>query len=227
MDSKKAERWENLLAPNERCEVKEQRSIRLVEHDLKVGTGLKHKPEDAADHADLVHRNAKELSSKELEEWQSSMELYEMTLDGSIEDLVKDDRKEIQELMTKRITLTKELDELQKLVTLKEEEIAKNDAQILEVESKVSGVASEFEGIRSHVGIMQDGLNSALSRLNCERDALTSKKKEIDEFSALAEQKFSKLTEIASATLKEARASQDLVGMREVLGLIRLKVHRG
>ncbi|KAG0463518.1 hypothetical protein HPP92_019066 [Vanilla planifolia] len=125
--------------------------------------------------------------------------------------------------MTKRITLTKELDELQKLVRLKEEEIAKNDAQILEVESKVSGVASEFEGIRSHVGIMQDGLNSALSRLNSERDALTSKKKEIDEFSSLAEQKFSKLTEITSATLKEARASQDLVGMRKSLASSVLK----
>ncbi|XP_020581766.1 uncharacterized protein LOC110025554 [Phalaenopsis equestris] len=80
---------------------------------------LKQFAKDAADRADLIHRKAKKLSSKDLEDWQTSMELLEMsmlemdieaklisdarsTLDSYIVDVVKDDREEVDELLSQR-----------------------------------------------------------------------------------------------------------------------------
>ncbi|PKA48337.1 hypothetical protein AXF42_Ash020429 [Apostasia shenzhenica] len=197
-------------------------------------------PKDAADCADLIHQNAEELSLKELKYWHASMEALEMNklekeiesdlisearsaLQCSIEDLVKDDRKEVEKLMKKRNTLAKELDELLRLVSLKEKEIAENNTQIHEVERKISEVASEFQQSQVTVGVKHDNFRSAVAKIESQREALLTKRKEIDEFISLEEQKFSKLKEIASLSSDEAKTHQNLVDLRKNLASSFLK----
>ncbi|KAH0457315.1 hypothetical protein IEQ34_012630 [Dendrobium chrysotoxum] len=189
---------------------------------------------DAADRADLIHRNTEELSSKDLEDWQTSMELLETSklevdivaklisdahsaLDSSIEDLVKDDREVVEGLRKKQVTLAKELDELLTLVRLKEAEIAENESLIHEAERKISKVASEFQEKISSVEMKRDKLKSSLSRMDSEREVLSSKKNKIDEFVSLEEQKCFNLKELANVALDEAKTYQDLVGLRKEL----------
>lgn len=190
--------------------------------------------QDTTDRADLFHRNAEEPSSKDLEVWQTSMELLEInkleidieaklvsdarsSLDGYIEDLVKEDRAEIEGLIKKRVTLAKELDELLNLVRLKESEIAENESQIEETERKISKVVSEFQEKSSSVDLKHDNLKSAMSRIDSEREVLSSKKNQIDEFISLKEQKYFNLRALANIALEEAKTYQALVGLRKEL----------
>ncbi|KAK8957787.1 hypothetical protein KSP39_PZI000150 [Platanthera zijinensis] len=202
----------------------EEEGVKLLEQFAK----------DAVDQADLIYRNAEELSSKELEDWQTSMELLEMNrleidikaelisdarsgLDCSIEELVKDDREEIEVLMKKRLALAKELEDLLRLVSLKESEIAENESQIQADEEKMSRVVFEFQKTSSSVGMKHDGLKSEMSRIDSERARLSSKRNEIEEFISLAGRKCSTLKGLASVALSEAKTCQGLVVLRKDL----------
>lgn len=196
--------------------------------------------QDAANYADSVLRNAQEISSKELEEWESSMELLEISkiemeiesqlvsearagLENSIGHLVEDDRKEVELLRRKQGILSKELDELLALVKLKEAEIAENDSQIQKVEKKITEVTSEFHDTRASIDAKHDDMQLSLSKLESEQEALSIRKKEIDEFILQAQQKRSELKELASLTLDEVRTCQEAAALRKSLALSILK----
>lgn len=138
-------------------------------------------------------------------------------LDDYIEDMVKDDRGEVEGLMKKQVTLTNELDELLNLVRLKELEIAENESLIHESERKISEVVLESQERSSSVELKHDNLKSAVSRIDSEKEVLLSKKNEIDEFVSLEKQKCFNLRELANVALEEAKIYQDLVGLRKEL----------
>lgn len=196
--------------------------------------------QDVADYADSVLRKAEEKSAKELEEWESSMELLEVNkietdirsqlvsearslLENSIEHLVENDRKEVEIFRKKQSILSKELDELLALVRLKETEIAENDSQIEKVEKKISEVICEFHGTQENIDTKHNDLQLSLAKLECEHESLSTKKKEIDEFITQAQQKRSKLRELARVSLDEVRSCQDLVELRKKLASSILK----
>ncbi|XP_010927486.2 uncharacterized protein [Elaeis guineensis] len=195
---------------------------------------------DAADSAALVLKNAEDTSSKKLEEWQSLMESLEIKkleveiescltsearlgLEHAIDSLVEDDKKEKEMLKRKGDILAKELDELLTLVRLKEAEIAENNSQIQEVESRISNVVTEFHETQSSIDSKHDNLQATLLKVESESEALLVKKKEIDEFMYLAEQKRLKLIELASVSAGEAKTCLDLVGLRKSLASSFLK----
>ncbi|KAJ3677688.1 hypothetical protein LUZ60_003412 [Juncus effusus] len=183
---------------------------------------------DASDYADLVRKNAEEKASKEVEEWESSMELLETKkmemdveceligeaesgLQSRIDKLVEHDRREKEMLSTKREILAKELADLLELVRLKEQEIALNDAQMHEIDRRISDVASEFHETESSIKRKLDDLQAAQSELASESESLAMKKKEIDDFILSWDERRSKLAEIASVCSVEAKRCEDLV----------------
>lgn len=197
-------------------------------------------PQDAADYAESILKNAEEVSCKEQEEWQSSIELLEVRklemdiesqlisearsgLENSIEDLVKNDREQKEMLMRKGVILAKELDELLELVRLKEAEIAENKSQIQDVEERISNVVSEFHETRSGIDMKHENLQAVLLKVESENEALMIKKKEIDEVMSSAEQKRRKLMELSAISSDEAKTCWDSVGLKKHLASFILK----
>ncbi|KAF3331227.1 myosin heavy chain, non-muscle [Carex littledalei] len=204
----------------------------------EAGSLLQLFAKDATDYADLVKKNDEEKASKEWEGWQTSMELLETkkmemdvesqvilearsSMESAIDHLVEDDKQEMEMLTSKGDVLAKELADLLELVRLKELEIAQNDAQIQEVEKRISNVVSEFHSTQSSIKTRLDSLQAAQSKLDSESEKLAFKKKEIDDFVFVSEEKKSKLEELASAASKEASTCRDLVeNWRNLVALI-------
>ncbi|KAJ3707345.1 hypothetical protein LUZ61_011050 [Rhynchospora tenuis] len=199
----------------------------------EAGSLLQLFAKDAADYADLVKMNAEEKASNELEVWQASMELLETKkmemdvesqvilearsgMESAIDHLVEDDKRE-EILTSKGNVLAKELADLLELVRLKELEISQNDAQIQEVEKRISNVVSEFYDTQSSIQTRLDNLQEAQSKLDAEGEELALRKKEIDDFVSVSGEQISKLVEITSAASNEAKACQDLVENRRNL----------
>ncbi|KAK1287268.1 hypothetical protein QJS10_CPB19g01329 [Acorus calamus] len=220
------------------CDAVEARMLEVLESQIAAeeeDVSLLHQfAKDAADDADLVLKNAEEVSLKEMDEWESSTEALEIRkveldiqshlinevrsgLKSSIALLVSDDIKEKEALCRKQEVLKEELDELLALVRLKEAEVAENETRISEVEERIDSVGSEFQNAHSTIDMKCSELQSALSLIELEGEALALKKREVDEFLSLAEQKSHKLRELASVSSDEARTCQDLVGLRKSL----------
>ncbi|KAK1606356.1 hypothetical protein QYE76_030029 [Lolium multiflorum] len=195
---------------------------------------------DATDHADLVSKQAKEMSSKEIEEWQTSMEILQIKklemevetelvlsarsgLEGSVEHLIEDDKREKDMLSKKGDTLTLELAELLELVRLKEAEIAENNARIQEVQERISAVVSRFHGSQSDIDMKINSLQEAQNKIDQDTEVLVLKKNEIDNFVSSTEQKDSGLREIINACSSEAKACQQSVEIRRKLASSILK----
>ncbi|KAK1263462.1 hypothetical protein QJS04_geneDACA009360 [Acorus gramineus] len=220
------------------CDAVEARMLEVLESQIAAEEEdvslLDQFAKDAADDADLVLKNAEEVSLKEMEEWESSTEALEIRkveldiqshfinevrsgLKSSIALLVADDMKEKEALCRKREVLNEELDELLALVRLKEAEVAENETRISAVEERIDSAGSEFQNAHSTIDMKCGELQSALSLIESEGEALALKKREVDEFLSLAEQKSHKLRELASVSSDEARTCQDLVGLRKSL----------
>ncbi|CAO2207259.1 unnamed protein product [Urochloa humidicola] len=195
---------------------------------------------DATDHADSESKQAEEISLKEIEGWQTSMELLETRklemevetqlvleahsgLQGSIEHLVEEDKLEKDTLSKKGEILAEELAGLLELVRLKEAEIAENNARIHEVQERITAMVSKFHGSQSDIDLKLNSLKEARSKVDLETEALVLKKSEIDKFMSLTEQKDSELREIIGACFSEAKTCQQSVEIRRKLASSILK----
>ncbi|XP_002510763.2 early endosome antigen 1 [Ricinus communis] len=195
---------------------------------------------DAEFHANLVWEKARSLSSKEMDQWFSLTEALEakkieldieshfindarLAVSYSIEHSVEDYRKEQEILYKKKDLLTKELQKLLALVKLKEMEIAENDTNIKAVEEKISDVISGFHESQSSIDSKYDRLQSELSQMHLQTEALSTKRKEIDKFLAQEEGHEAKLRELATLSEYEAKSYQEVVELRKSLMLSILK----
>jgi hypothetical protein len=180
------------------------------------------------------------MSLKEIEEWQTSMELLEKRklemqvetqlilsarsgLEGSIEHLVEDDKKEKDMLNKKGEILAEELASLLELVRLKETEIAENNARTHEVQEMISAAISRFHGSQTDIDLKLNSLKEAETIVLLETEALVSRKCEIDKFISSTEQKDSELREVIGACSYEVKACQQSVEMRRNLASSILK----
>ncbi|XP_062195752.1 uncharacterized protein LOC133898938 [Phragmites australis] len=195
---------------------------------------------DATDHADSESKQEQEMSLKEIEGWQTSMEVLEAKKlemqvetqlvlaacsgwEGSIEHLVEDDRREKDTLSKKGEILAEELAGLLELVKLKEAEIAENNAQIHEVQERISAVVSGFHCSQSDIDLKLNSLQEAQTKMDLETEALVLKRNEIDKFISLTEQKDSELREVIGACSTEAKAWHKSVEIRRKLASSILK----
>lgn len=184
----------------------------------------------------MVVRTAEVVSSKEMDQWLSSTEALEIKkmeleiesqiineartiLNNTIEHSVENDRGERESLCKKKDVLMNELENLLALVKQKEEEIAKNDADIKAVDKRIGDVVSGFQEMQSSIDAKFRNLQSGLSHIGLDSNVLLSKKKEIDEFLYQEEHKGAKLKEIAKAAAEEVKAYQEAVGLRKSLML--------
>jgi len=190
--------------------------------------------QDAANNAELVLKTAEVASSKEMDKWLSSTEALEVkkmeveieshlineareVFNNSIEHSIEDDRKEQELLCSKKDMLRNELEKLLELVKQKEKEISENDSKIKEVEERIGNVVSGFQEMKSNIVAKCDNLQSSLSTMDLESEALSEKKKEINEFLKQEEEKGAKLRELASSSAEEAQTYQETVELRKTL----------
>ena len=138
-------------------------------------------------------------------------------LNGSIEHSIEDDRRKKEFLCRTKDVLTDELEKLLELVKQKEKEIAENDSNIQAVDKRISDVVSGFQEMQSNVDAKYDNLQSSLSQMDLESEALSLKKNEIDEFITQEEEKGARLRELARVSAEEAKAYREAVGLRKSL----------
>lgn len=223
VDSKMQEVLEQQIAAEEEC-----------------ASLLKNFAIDAANDSDLVLKNAEVASEKELDGWLSlteDLELKKMELEieshliisarlvlsDSIEHSVEDDRRERELLCKRKEMLRDELEKLLVLVKEKEVEITETDHNIKTVEKRIADVVSSFQEVQSSVDTKHDNLQSGLSQMELHNEALTRKKKEIDDFLSQEKDRGTKLQELAQISADEANMYQEVVELRKSLVLFILK----
>lgn len=179
-------------------------------------------------------KKAESLSSEEMEKWLASTEALEgrkieleieshlvnearAVLNNSIEHSVEDDLREKEILYKKKDILTNELQKLLALVRDKKKEIAENDSNIQAVEERISIVVSDFQEYQSSIDAKYDSLQSIISQLNLESEAMSMKKKEIDKFLNDEVDRGTKLKELARVSADEAKEYQEVVELRRSL----------
>lgn len=179
-------------------------------------------------------KKAESLSSEEMEKWLASTEALEgrkieleieshlvnearAVLNNSIEHSVEDDLREKEILYKKKDILTNELQKLLALVRDKKKEIAENDSNIRAVEERISIVVSDFQEYQSSINAKYDSLQSIISQLNLESEAMSMKKKEIDKFLNDEVDRGTKLKELARVSADEAKEYREVVELRRSL----------
>ncbi|KAK3028980.1 hypothetical protein RJ639_038183 [Escallonia herrerae] len=189
---------------------------------------------DAADNADLVLNDAEVLHSKDMDKWLTSSEALEVmkmeleiefflangarvVLNDSIQQSVKDDMREKNILYGKKELLTEELEKLRALMKQKEAEVAENDSNIRKVEKRIADVASSFQEVQSSINSKHESLQSGLSQMELENEALCKKREEIDEFLTHEKGRGARIGELAIISGNEANAYQEVAGLRKSL----------
>ncbi|KAF7141792.1 hypothetical protein RHSIM_Rhsim06G0000200 [Rhododendron simsii] len=192
---------------------------------------------DTANDADLVQKNAQVASEKELDRWFSLTEDLELkkteldieahlvsaarlVLSDSIEHSVEDDKRERALLCKRKEMLKEELEKLLALVKKKEMEIAETDYKIEMVEERISDVICSFQEVQSRVDTKYDNLQSGLSLMEQDNEALARKKKEIDYFLSQEKERGIRLHELAQISADEANMYQEAVEHRKNLVLL-------
>lgn len=191
---------------------------------------------DCVSNANSLFENAEIKSLKEMDEWFASVESFEAkkmeleitsdlvntacsTLNNSIETLVENDRKEKDLLHGKKVVLMEELESLLALVRAKEAEIAETDSKIELVDKRIAEVISDFEGTRSGVDVKFENLQSDLSEMERESEALSMRKKEIDDFLSCEKDRVESLRNLAKTSEHEAKEYQENLELRKSLML--------
>ncbi|KAK3441147.1 hypothetical protein EUGRSUZ_B01563 [Eucalyptus grandis] len=137
----------------------------------------------------------------------------------SIEHSIDDDSREKEKLLKKKDVLLDELEKLLNLVREKEKQIAENDASIEAVEKRIAGVVSGFQDMQSDIGAKYDRMKSKLSQVDAESEALSIKKKDIDDVLSQEDNKGAKIRELGKIAADEAKAYNEAAGLRKGLML--------
>ncbi|KAK9668691.1 hypothetical protein RND81_13G078800 [Saponaria officinalis] len=181
---------------------------------------------DALTSADLVFETVEVDSSKEIDQWFVSVEAVESkkleieielqlvndarsALSGSIEHLAENDIKEKEALCEKKKLLHHELDELLRLVREKEAEIAENDFKIEVVEKRIAEVFSGFKDVQTGVDADFVKLQTVLSEIESESEALSKRKEEIDEHLSQGKKRVEELRKLAVASTEQANTYEE------------------
>ncbi|KAL8132012.1 hypothetical protein AgCh_007772 [Apium graveolens] len=189
---------------------------------------------DAAKDADLVLRNAELTSAKETNKWDSSVELAEvkrmeldaesfivnearLALNDSIDHLVEDDKREIEILHRKKEELADELERLLALVKQKESELKENESSIEIVEKRIANAVSSFQEAQSSINAKYNNLQSELSQIELQSEALSRKKEEVNECLSQEQDRAVKIQNLAKTSADEATLYQEVSGLRKNL----------
>ncbi|XP_078444010.1 neurofilament light protein [Wolffia australiana] len=234
-----------LRRTEEDCDAVDQKLQEIL--DLQISTEeefialLEKFSEDAGERADQITKKASEIHSKEMEEWEISMETLESRrletevesnvveearsgLAGYIDGMTEADQKEKEALTEQGILLDRELEELLEQVRQKQAQITENKLKIQKVEERISKAVSEFHESQSSIIAKSEDFLRVLSEIALENEVLCRKKEEMDESLGLAEKKSLRLKELAQISVEEAKAHRVLVELRRSMSSDVLKV---
>ncbi|WOG98352.1 hypothetical protein DCAR_0417693 [Daucus carota subsp. sativus] len=200
---------------------------------------------DAAKDADLVLRNAELMSSKEINQWDSSVELAEvkrmeldaesfivnearLALNESVDHLVEDEKRELEILHREKEVLTDELERLLALVKQKESEIKENESSIEKVEKRITNAVSSFQEAQSSINAKYNNLLSELSQMELQNESLSRKKEEVDECFSQEQGRAAKIQNLAKTSADEANMYQEVAVLRKKLiqFILRTREHK-
>lgn len=125
--------------------------------------------------------------------------------------------KEKEMLRKKKEHLSEELEELLALVKAKEKEIDENDSQIKAVEERINNAVSGYKELQASMDKMFSDLQAGLSQVDTETEALSRKKKDVDEFVASEKERGAKLRELVSVSADEANEYEEVIKLRKTL----------
>ncbi|CAH8291473.1 unnamed protein product [Eruca vesicaria subsp. sativa] len=140
-----------------------------------------------------------------------------LSLNDTLEGSVEQEMKEKEMLRKKKEHLSDELEELLALVKAKEKEIDENDSQIKAVEERINNVVSGYKELQTSMDKMFSDLQSGLSQIDTETEALSRKKKDVDEFVASEKERGAKLRELVSVSADEANDYEEVIKLRKTL----------
>ncbi|CAA7052014.1 unnamed protein product [Microthlaspi erraticum] len=189
---------------------------------------------EAENDAESILENAEAFCLEEMGKWHSCSEDVEvrkveldiesvivdnvrLSLNDSLEGSVEQEMKEKEMLSKKKEQLSDELQELLALVKVKEKEIYENDFQIKEVEERISNVVFGYKELQASMDKMLDDVQTGLSQIDMETEALSRKKIEVDEFVASEKERGATLRELVSVSADEACQYEEVVTLRKTL----------
>ncbi|KAH0925088.1 hypothetical protein HID58_017344 [Brassica napus] len=140
-----------------------------------------------------------------------------LSLNDTLEGSVEQEMKEKEMLRKKKEHLSEELEELLALVKAKEKEIDENDSQIKAVEERINSVVSGYKELQASMDKMFSDLQAGLSQVDTETEALSRKKKDVDEFVASEKERGAKLRELVSVSADEANEYEEVIKLRKTL----------
>lgn len=140
-----------------------------------------------------------------------------LSLNGTLEGSVEQEMKEKETLVKKKDYLADELQELLALVKAKEKEIDENDLQIKAVETRINSVVSGYKELQRSMDKMFNDVQTGLSHIDVETEALSTKKKETDEFIASEKERAAKLRDLVSVSADEAYEYEEVIKLRKSL----------
>ncbi|KAL9242516.1 hypothetical protein vseg_016508 [Gypsophila vaccaria] len=221
----------NLLRDAESyCDAIDLKMEEALEHQITIEEEcvslLQSFSKEALTNADLVLETVEADSSKEIDQWFMSVEAVESNkleieielhlvddarsvVSGSVEQLAETDIKEKAALCEKKKLLNHELDELLRLVREKEAEIAENDVKIEAVENKIAEVFSGFKDVQTGVDANFGKLQSVLSEIESESEALSKRKEEIDNQLSEGKRRVEELRKLAAASTDQANTYEE------------------
>ncbi|CAH8358177.1 unnamed protein product [Eruca vesicaria subsp. sativa] len=107
--------------------------------------------------------------------------------------------------------------ELLALVKAKDKEIDENDSQIKAVEERINNVVSGYKELQTSMDKIFSNLQAGLSQIDTETEALSRKKKDVDESVASQKERGAKLCELVSVSADEANEYEEVIKFRKTL----------
>ncbi|KFK32925.1 hypothetical protein AALP_AA6G307100 [Arabis alpina] len=189
---------------------------------------------DAENDAESILEKAEVFCAEEMGKWHSCSEDVDvrkfeldiesvivdsvrLSLNGTLEGSVEQEMREKETLVKKKEHLADELQELLALVKAKEKEIDVNDLQIKEVETRIDTVVSGYKELITSMDKMFDDVQTGVTQTDMETEALSTKKKETDEFVASEKERAAKLRDLVTVSADEACEYEKVVQLRKTL----------
>lgn len=185
------------------------------------------------------------MSLKEINQWDSSVELAEvkrmeldaesfivnearLALNESVDHLVEDEKRELEILHREKEVLTDELERLLALVKQKESEIKENESSIEKVEKRITNAVSSFQEAQSSINAKYNNLLSELSQMELQNESLSRKKEEVDECFSQEQGRAAKIQNLAKTSADEANMYQEVAVLRKKLiqFILRTREHK-
>lgn len=140
-----------------------------------------------------------------------------LSLNDTLEGSVEEDMKEKEMLRKKKEQLSNQLEELLALVKAKEKEIDENDLQLKTVEERIGNVVSGYKELEISMDKLLNDVQAGLSEVDRETEALSRKKKDVDESVASEKERGAKLRDLVSVSADEACEYEKVIELRKTL----------